>query len=113
MDKDKLFLKYLKQAQIQMECTYSGDYKLGNKASTDLEKYNNLIIQDFNNYREVIDKLLQSSNPNVIIWISVVAFKLKYNVDFVTMKLKEISSNKTLGIIRFDAEMTLKTNNLL
>ena len=49
MNKNDLLNKYYKESQIQMECTYSGNYEVGNKSSSKLEEYNKIIEMDFEN----------------------------------------------------------------
>lgn len=104
---------YYKSAEIQMRATYSGDYKNGNEASDELERYNNIIISDFENYKSLVEQLINSKNPNVVIWISNVALDKNFKADVVVNRLKEIAKDEKLGIISFNAEMTLKTRNIL
>ena len=110
---ENLELDYCEMAQIQMEATYSGDYRKGNKASDKLEEYNNIIKNNFMNYKSLVKKLINSENPNVIIWISNVALDENYEVDCIIQRLKDIAQNKKLGIISFNAEMILQTRHIL
>ena len=102
--------KYIEMAVIQMECTYSGDYRSGNKASVQLEKMNIIFKNNFDENIIVIDELIDSENPNVILWISQVAFAQKYREKEIIDKLEQISCNQNLGIIRLNAEMVLKAH---
>lgn len=104
-----ILTQYEELAKIQMECTYSGDYKNGNKASNKLDKLNKRLENGLENSKEIVEKLVLSDNPNVIIWIAKVAVDSGYMREEVLSKLKKISQNSQLGIIRFNAEMTLKT----
>ena len=108
-----LILDYCKAAQTQMDATYSGDYKKGNRAADKLYKYNDFIKSDFQNYKSAVKELLNSQNPNVVIWIANVALDKEFETDFVVTCLKNIAQDKNLGIISFNAEMTLKTRNLV
>lgn len=111
--KKELVLNYYEAAKTQMETTYAGDYKKGNRASNRLIKYNDLIKSDFPNYKSVVKELLNSQNPNVLIWIANVALDEKYEEDFVVSSLKTIAENKELGIISLNAKMILKTRCLI
>lgn len=113
MNKKELFDKYCQEAQIQMDCTYKGDYKNGNIASEKLEKYNAIIKKDFINNINIVDELLASNNPNVCIWISCVALDENYRIDFIKDKLTKLSNDNNIGIIGFNAKMLLKTKGLL
>lgn len=104
---------YYEAAKIQMEATYSGDYKKGNKASNKLERYNDLIRANFKEYESVVENLINSENPNVVIWIANVALDEKFKTDYVIRRLKDIAENKDLGIIGLNAEMLLKTRHAL
>ena len=66
---------YCEAAEIQMNSMYSGNYKKGNKASDKLKKYNDIMKLDFQKYEPIVKKLLEAENPNVVIWISVVALE--------------------------------------
>ena len=109
MRQEELFKHYIEMAEIQMECTYSGDYKKGNKASDELRKYNEIIESNFQDYEQLVLEMLKSKNPNVIIWIASVAIDKNFEMKSVIEKLKLISANKDLGIIGFNAAMLLKT----
>lgn len=111
--KDKLIADYCKAVQAQMDATYSGDYRKGNRESGKLYKYNDFIKSDFQNYKSVAEELIHSANPNVIIWIANVVLDTKYETDFVIARLKDIAQDKNLGIIRLNAEMILETRNLV
>lgn len=111
MEKE-LILNYYEAAEIQMNATYSGDYKKGNRASDKLKEYNDLMKSDSQKYEPVVKELLSSENPNVVIWIAEVALENNFEKDAAICKLKKIAENKELGIIRLNAEMTLKTRNL-
>lgn len=104
---------YYEAAEIQMQATYSGKYRTGNRASDRLAKYNKIMSSDFENYKSLVKELKNSEHPNVVIWISGVAMDNNFETDVVINRLKEMAEDKKLGIIRFNAEMVLKTRNLL
>lgn len=112
MNKNDLLNKYYKESQIQMECTYSGNYEVGNKSSSKLEEYNKIIEMDFENYIDIVDELLDSTNPNTCIWIANVALEKNHRVDYVIEKLKMLSCDNSIGIIGFNAKMLLKAKGL-
>ncbi len=111
--KRNLVDQYVHYAEMQMECTFSGNYKKGNRASEKLFDMNTFLKENFEENREIIDLLIESSNPNVCIWISDVSLDLQYRADKVISILKNISKREDLGLIGLNAEMQLKTRNLL
>lgn len=94
MEKE-LISNYCEAAKIQMDAIHSGDYKKGNKASDKLKKYNDLMRSDFLKYESIVKELLNSEEPNAVIF-----------------KLKKMTENEELGILRLNAKMTLKVHNL-
>ena len=102
MRQEELFKHYIEMAEIQMECTYSGDYKKGNKASDELRKYNEIIESNFQDYEQLVLEM----------WIASVAIDKNFEMKSVVEKLKLISANKDLGIIGFNAAMLLKTKKI-
>ena len=111
--KRKFIDQYLYYADIHTECTISGNYKKGNMASKKLFELNTILKNNFEEDKEIIDQLIESSNPGAFLWISNVALDLHYRTDEVVNTIRQISHNKDLGIISFGAEMQLKTRNLL
>lgn len=107
-----LELNYYEAAQIQMDATYSGDFRKGNKASDKLKKYNSVIEANFETNKSLMHNLVKSENPNVVIWIANVALNKNFETDYVIRRLKDIAQNKNLGIISFNAEMVLKTRHI-
>ena len=107
-----LISNYCEAAKIQMDATYSGDYKKGNRASDKLKKYNDIMRSDFSKYEPIVKELLNSENPNAVIWIAGVALENNFEKDVVIYKLKKMTENEKLGILRLNAKMTLKVHNL-
>lgn len=95
-----------------MECTFSGNYRKGNRASKKLFELNAFLKRNFDDNREEIDQLIESDHPNVFLWISNVALDMDYRTDEVIDKIKKISDNKNLGLIAFGAGMQLKTRKI-
>lgn len=94
MEKE-LISNYCEAAKIQMDAIHSGDYKKGNKASDKLKKYNDMMKADFQKYEPVVIELLNSENPNVVIWIAEVALDKNFKRDIVISKLKKIAKKKS------------------
>lgn len=104
----KLKEKYETLASIQMECTYNGNFKKGNRASDELIKINKFFLKNFEETKETIDELIISDNPNVILWISNVILEKNYRTEEVKSKIVNIAETEQFGIISFNAEMILK-----
>lgn len=105
--------QYLYYTDVHTECTNSGNYKKGNRASKKILEMNAILKNNFEEYRGIIDQLIESTNPGAILWVSNVALDLHYRTNEVISVIKQISLNKELGLISFGAEMQLKTRNIL
>ncbi|MTI96028.1 MAG: hypothetical protein FH749_11195 [Firmicutes bacterium] len=111
-DVDKLINEFIKNAEIHGEATYSGKYKVGNKASDRLFKIKKKMSENPSLAEEMLDILLTDSKINVKIWASGIAIDLGYRLDEAVKILEKISTMPDIGILRFDAEMSLKARGL-
>ncbi len=109
MDVIKLTEEIIKNATIQGETQYSGEYKKGNRASDRLFSIWKEIKKDLIMAHEIIDALINHENVNVRIWICSISLDINYKVDETKLILEKISKDKSLGILALNAEMTFKT----
>lgn len=108
MDVKKITEEIIKNATIQGEAEYSGDYKKGNKASNKLFSIWKEIKNDLMIAREIVDVLKNHENVNVRIWICSISLDINYKVDETKLILEKISKDSSVGILALNAEMTLK-----
>ena len=110
VDMTKLLEKYLKYADQQRDCTLSGDYRHGNMAARKLERIDQQLkdMTDTSAVYRFIDSILETENPNTIMWISLVCHQLQYRLPMIMEKLTAYSTDDTLGILSFNAMMVLK-----
>lgn len=112
MKKDKAYLTelFIENAIIQGEATLDGNYKKGNKASDKLNKIANVINEDKEFGKDLLDTLMSNPEPNVKNWACGIALDIDYKQIEAEQILEEISNKEELGILRFNAEMTLKVS---
>lgn len=99
--------EFVKNAVIQGNATLEGNYKKGNKASDKLFKIIEVMKQDINLAKTMLDVLMISGEPNVKIWACGTALDIDYKAKEAEQILEELSNSSELGILRLDAEMTL------
>ena len=107
-DRVNLVNEFVKNAIIQGEATFSGDYKTGNKTSDKISKITRIMKEDINLAKSMLDELLYSNEPNVKIWACGIAMDIGYKLDEAEKILTELSKMPELGILGFNAEMSLK-----
>lgn len=105
---EKLVNLFIKNAVIQGEATLSSDYKKGNKASDKLFKIRKTMKKDICIAKAMLDILLEHENVNVKIWAAGDALDLKYREEEAEQILKAISEMSDIGILAFNASMSLK-----
>ena len=103
---------FIENAVIQGETANSGDYKKGNKAAKELFKIEAIMKENTDIAREMLNVLLEHENINVKIWAAGNALDLKYRGEEAEQLLKKISSMNDIGILSFDAEMSLKVRGI-
>lgn len=108
MHTSNIIEEFIKHAIIQGETEYSGDCKKGNKSSNILFNLFSQIERDLENGPKIVDRLLEETNPGVLIWASVVAINMDYRKKDCILILKKLARNTELGIQSHNAEMTLK-----
>ena len=113
MIKKDIYNQYLHYSNIHTECTLSGNYRKGNQASKKIESLNAFLKNNFEENKEIIDRLIESSNPGAFLWASNIALDLQYRMEEVVKNIIKISKRKDLGLIAFGAEMQLKMRKIL
>ncbi|MCM3410200.1 hypothetical protein [Metabacillus litoralis] len=110
MKKDKTYLTdlFIESAIIQGRVTIDGNYTIGNKASDKLFKIANVMKEDKDFAKEILDILMVNPEANVKIWACGIAMDIDYQANEAENILKEISNTTGLGILSFNAEMSLK-----
>jgi len=102
---EELIDTYAKAAAEHGKATENGDYKTGNKAADTVAViYNELRSRGLDAQRSLLN-LLHDENPGIRIWAAAHALEFSPS-DGVPVLETMIKSEE--GIIRFDAEMTLK-----
>ena len=99
--------EFVKNAVIQGNATLEGNYKKGNKASDKLSKIIEVMKQDINLAKTTLDVLMLSEEPNVKIWACGMAIDIDYKTKEAEQILEELSNSSELGILSFNAEMSL------
>lgn len=107
IDMMKLLEEFIKNAVIQGETTYSGDYKKGNKASDKLFEISKIMKENTELGKNMLDILLVNDETNVKIWACGIALDIGYKVAEAEKILKQLSEMPELGILGFNAKMTL------
>ena len=108
MSHSNLINDFIKHAIIHGETQYSGDYKRGNKSSSILFNLSSQIEKDLENRARIVDRLLEETNPGVLIWTSFVSINMNYRKKDCMLILKNLAHNQELGKQSHNAEMTLK-----
>ncbi len=110
MKKDKTYLtdQFIENANLQGEATKDGNYKRGNKASDKLYKIANILKEDKEFAKDILDILMVNPEPNVKIWACGIALDIDYKAYEAEKILTELSNTTELGILSFNAEMSLK-----
>ncbi len=107
---DELIDDYINNAVIQGKATLEGNYKKGNVASKKLIKLHKLMDNDIGLSRHMLDVLLANENINVRIWAAGKALDLNYKTEKSRNILLAISKMREIGILGFNAEMSLKVS---
>lgn len=113
LDVQALIEDFVKNAMIQGEATYVGDYKTGNKASNKLFKLSKIMEQEREIAQQMLDVLLEHEDINVRIWASGKALDINYKYAEAVEALKRIAKMPEAGILGLNAEMSLKVRKLL
>lgn len=105
---EEIIQQYEKSGRIIEETTQTGDYKTGNREVKKLTKIFKLLEKDRELAAECIRQLYKSECTSVKTTAAAYSLSLGIDVSRAEAVLYDISQDKTLGILRFNAEMTLK-----
>lgn len=103
-----LFEEYTQAALEHGKALASGDHKITNKAYAKLTRIYKKLEKDHVFAETILNDLLQHDNYLVRICAAAHALGLNISVDNAQNILDEISKRTDIGIIRLEAEMTLK-----
>ena len=106
---DTLLKDYIENAIIQGEATLDGDYKKCNKAAKKLINIYKVMEHNDKLAVQMLEILLKDEHINVKICASAHALGLNVNINLAISTLEQISTKPELGILGFNAEMSLKT----
>ncbi|WAM32025.1 HEAT repeat domain-containing protein [Caldicellulosiruptor naganoensis] len=107
-DVKKLIEEYRNAAILQKEASSDGDYRTANKQYSRLTKIYKILEKDKDLREKVLRELLKDENIYVSSWAAAHCLGLNIYVDEAVKLLEEIAKRKDIGILRLDAEMTLK-----
>ena len=105
---EEIIEQYEKSERIIEETLLSGDYRTGNKEGKKLIKFFKMFEKDRDLAAKCIELLYKSNCTRVRITAAAYSLSLGINVPKAEAVLYEIGHDESLGIIGFDAEMTLK-----
>ena len=105
---EEIVEQYEISGRIIEETLLSGDYRRGNREGRKLIKFFKVFEKDRNLATECINRLYISECISVRIKAAAYSLSLGIDVPKAEAFLYETSLDKSLGIIRFNAEMTLK-----
>ena len=111
-DVKELTNEFIENAVIQGEATYSGNYKKGNKSADKLFKLGIIMKENTDIAKEMLNVLLDHENINVKIWAASYALDIKFREKEAEQLLEGISMMPDIGILSFDAEMSLKVKRI-
>lgn len=112
MNIDTFVENYLKCSYEHMQCTFTGDYKNGNRYAKRIIKSNAKLEKTETDNKEVTDKIIDliidSEMPSAIMWITPVCAKLQYRLSEIKNLLFLFSQRKDLELCALDAERLLE-----
>ena len=107
-DNEDLIRRYIKSAVLHGEATYKGDYKIANSEAKQLTKIYRIMEQDIDLANVMLNHCLVDKDVSVKTWASAHALGLNIRINEAESVLKKVSVQKDIGILGFNAEMTLK-----
>jgi HEAT repeats len=108
---NRLLQDYIDAAILHGEASARGNYKVANKQYTNLTRIYKRFEKDKITANNLLGELLQHENTSVRIWAAAHALGLKIETEKAVKTLEEASRDNSVGILRLNAEMTLKEWN--
>ena len=107
-NQSSLIQKYINAAIANGEAVKVGNHRVANREYAKLTRIYRKLEKDHSLANTIINELLQNPNHLVFGWASAHALGLNISVDKAEKLLDEITKMSGIGILRLDAEMTLK-----
>jgi len=101
-------IEYSKAAKEHRTFSFNGEYRKANKAYDKLKRIF-LDIQAGTIDKNILLDLLSNGDPDIESWAAAHLLGLKHETEMAERKLMKIAKDDSLGMISFNAEMTLKT----
>lgn len=108
MDENTIINKYIQLCLDEEKSIINADYKYGNKIYKNFEKIYKIFEENKDLAKSILSKLQKNKNMNVKYWSSTQSLKLGINISESEKILLNLSKKKNIGIVAFNAEMTLK-----
>lgn len=105
---EALLEEYTLAALMHGQATLEGDHKTANRQYGKLARFYRQLGKDRAFAELFLSKLFHHTNASVRIWAAAHALGLNIRTETATGILQEISEDRNIGIVRLDAEMTLK-----
>jgi hypothetical protein len=105
---DILLEEYITVAVTHGRATIDGDHETANKQYTTLTKLYRKLENDYSFAETFLEELFNHTNASVKTWAAAHALGLNLKEDEALEILKTISEDRSIGIVRLDAEMILK-----
>jgi hypothetical protein len=110
-DLEEHFNKFVNAAILQGEAIQTGDSRTANRQYTILKRIYVKAQKDINAAKIFYEHLRNSSEPNVQLWACAQSLALGLNITESENILEMISKKENIGLLRLNAEMTLKVWN--
>jgi len=109
MNKNDSFLeRYAVAAIAHTQATQKGDFIDANKQYAKLAKYFHQLEKDRSFAQNFMENAFQHPNPSVKGWAAAHALGLGVEIEEAIGILQKLSEDKSIGIVRLDAEMALR-----
>lgn len=99
---------YVQAAVAHGDATLTGDYKSANRQYLKLTRIYKKIEKDRENAHLFFEGLFNHTNASVKTWAAAHALSLGVQTQVALKVLEQVSQDRNIGVIRLDAEMTLK-----
>lgn len=100
--------KYKTAAKLYGLATQNGDYKNANRQVAILKEIYTIFQSNPELQKIILNQLIQDDNPIVSSWAAAHSLGLEFEINQAIKVLEEISKRNDVGIISFDAGMTLR-----
>lgn len=107
-DLTEYYDEFINAAKLQGEATKAGDSRTANKQYTILKRIFVKAQKDIETAKIFYKNLRNNSEPNVKLWASAHSLALGLDIAVAENILDVLSKNENIGILRINAEMTLK-----